>query len=370
MLKTLAGWLGASSLLFAGCVVATDDSDTSVVEELDEALVGGTLDPSGHPEVVRFDTPMGTVCTATMITRRYFVTAAHCIGYASMQTGGWIQFPLAGVPAQWVERTYAFAGNPIDWTGYGCPGSNHSYCTTGTSTGDVAVGRLASDAPTAGWTPAKISFTTPAASETVTVVGNGCTNRATPGTPQRTRKVIAYDNSNVWCLGDDGAPVFKADGSVGALLTSVNNNRDVYADLPTYKLRIQRTMRQLEGGLNPGIDLHAADIPGQAFVITADARECRTTCQKNKACRAWTWLSGTNRCYQKDATADWTPRDGAVSGTIEPIDPFIWGGLDTPFDLPGANLPGTPVSAPNVADCARQCWENSILCRAYTYVST
>jgi V8-like Glu-specific endopeptidase len=371
-LKTLALWLAATASVCAGCIIASDESLGSAGPgELDEALVGGTLDASAHPEVVRFETPIGTRCTATMITRRYFVTAAHCIGYKSAVVGGTIHFPFAGVPVMNVDQTFAFAGNPISWSTSNCPGSN-SYCTTSKSIADVALGRLSSDAPTGGWTPARIAFTRPDASTTnnVTVIGHGCTSRSNPTTSQRTRKDTAFGNSNVYCPGDDGAPMFKSDGTIGALLVGVNaaGTGDIWADLPTYKLRIQRTIRQLEGGLNPGIDLHDADIPGQAVVITSDARDCRATCQKNASCRAWTWLSGTNRCYQKDATADWTPRDDAVSGTIEPIDPFIWGGLDTSFDLPGSNLPNMPVPANNPADCARLCWEN-LVCRSYTFVS-
>ncbi|HKU37935.1 MAG TPA: PAN domain-containing protein [Polyangiales bacterium] len=361
-----------TSLLSACAAEVSEPEDSVGVANLDEALTGGIIDRVNHPEVVQFTAGSGGQCTATMITRRYFVTAAHCVAYASRATGGTITFTALGGSPLPVQEVFAFAGSPTLWQTSSCslPGNTNPYCSTGVGLADVALGRLAADAPAAGWTPARISSSGPAGTEVVNLWGYGCGVRPPANWDRRTFTSTYNTTGGVICPGDSGGPVFRADGTIGAIISGGNGTIDVFADLPSYKLRIQRMIRQLEGGLNPGIDLHAADIPGQAFVITPDARECRTTCQKNKACRAWTWLSGTNRCYQKDATADWSPRDGAVSGTIEPIDPFIWGGLDTPFDLPGSNLPGMPVSAPSVADCARQCWENSFLCRAYTYVST
>jgi hypothetical protein len=366
--------LVAVTLLLCACAAEVSQTeDPADVESVHQALQGGTPDNVHRPEVVLFTAATGGKCTATMITRRYFVTAAHCTGYQAGVGGGTITFTaLAGSPMFDVDRVFAFAGSSSLWESLSCGKPDvpeHAYCSTGVGPSDVALGRLKSDAPAGGWTPARISTSAPAPNEGVTAWGYGPCATGVPVSRRFINQPYAT-NIGFTCKGDSGGPLFRADGTIGALVSGgIPGTSDAFADLPNFKLRIQRTIRQLEGGLNPGIDLHAADIPGQAVVITSDAPACRATCQKNAACRAWTWISGTNRCYQKDATADWTPRDDAVSGVIEPIDPFIWGGLDTPFDLPGLNFPNQPVTAANPADCARQCWESTV-CRAYTYVST
>jgi hypothetical protein len=178
-----------SVLALTGCVADSESAEPAVSAE-EEPLLGGVASNS-LPMVGLFSfTNMGD-CTATMISRRYFVTAAHCIGYQPrLQSGvnGTATLTLTAVPGLGVlpvAQVFAFAGNPSKYTSFSCPFSMNPYCSTGVGEFDIALGQLAAPLPVSpNWTPAPMSSVEPVSNQVITLVGYGCNTRAMPAPPR------------------------------------------------------------------------------------------------------------------------------------------------------------------------------------------
>ena len=129
--------------LFASLVVmlsacAIEDPDAADDQSSDsQDLLNGTP-TTARPEVAKFLVPSGggAFCTATVISPTTFITAAHCIDNAPMESGGSLLF-VNGTSIQ-VVRTFA----------QGAFGNDN----------DIAIGLLSSNAP---FSPGSISSTEP-----------------------------------------------------------------------------------------------------------------------------------------------------------------------------------------------------------------
>src|SRR4051812_23798122 len=107
-MKSIVGrWLLLLPLL-AGCggLSESDAPGDEPENELsdgtrDQSLIGG-VNTTARPEVglINITTSgVGFNCTATLISARYFITAAHCNGYRPYATGGTFTITRNPVPA-------------------------------------------------------------------------------------------------------------------------------------------------------------------------------------------------------------------------------------------------------------------------------
>ena len=224
--------LAVASLAFVGfgCAQLDDGPDTS---EETSALLNGTS-TSARGEVAKFWHPGGGYCTATMISTRTFLTAAHCIEYAPLIVGGTMEFQ-GSLGTFNVLETFSQGGQ--------------------TGPDDNAVGRLQTQVSSI--TPATVSNVQPA-NQYLTTLGYGCVggrNTDDCGATDRTYITYFYDGTNTYfhSKGDSGGPTF-----IGAL----NNNGeivrvhsthdypdgpDVGADAVTYRTQILSLSNQLNG---------------------------------------------------------------------------------------------------------------------------
>ncbi|HEY4244629.1 MAG TPA: hypothetical protein VGM88_32670 [Kofleriaceae bacterium] len=165
-----------------GCAVDDVDTDTDVSD-----IVGGTVDTTHHPEIFKLHVA-GVDCTATLMSASTFIATGRCINY---------------VYTTRAPGTATFLDGSTRATGLLLGLSN----TTGSN--DLVFGQLQTPV-TFSFTPAAFSTYEPS-SETLTILGNGCTVRTAGCSPAvRSYRTYFYSgqSSQYDSFGDFGAPTW------------------------------------------------------------------------------------------------------------------------------------------------------------------
>jgi hypothetical protein len=218
--QRLRGIAGAASLALAmGCAPPdepagdlTDDpaAPASQLEGIAQPLVGSTVSRS-RPEIGVFtNDDRGLMCSATIVDRRYLLTAAHCLRYVSG--------PVAGSYA-FMDGFKVAATIPVD-RGY----------ALGTVKGnkDIALVHLTMEVPPSMATPASIAAAWPKKGTLGTYFGFGCDARGTKsaiGIKQFVEFTVG-SKTKVLCEGDSGGPVVVGGAFGGGPVFAVNSGFD------------------------------------------------------------------------------------------------------------------------------------------------
>ena len=194
--------LCALGMLTVGACGDPDATSPTETEDVSSPILGGSPVPAGiRREVGLVSTSSGS-CTATMITPRHFLTAAHCINFQGSTRGGSLNLEAAAnLP---VDRIFSLGTNQL---------GQH----------DLAVGQLFNPVSSSVAIPATVGFSAPSYSTTITQVGFGCTNRQS-GVGFGTKRFLTFtrgSNNDVVCPGDSGGPGFLGSLTSGGALVLV-----------------------------------------------------------------------------------------------------------------------------------------------------
>lgn len=334
--------------------------DEPTAQSSDE-IIGGTQ-TTARPEVASIGG-----CTATLISRQYFITASHCIGYQARSTGGTLTVTLNPPPAPpasptqsfTIDAIYGFNGDPI-----GAAANN------GLGRYDIAIGRLASSIPTSVALPGLIADREPIAGETVTAFGYGC-NQKQPtqsGGGVKRFRTFTWPPTDVICPGDSGGPIFAGNLAANGPILAINSGffsasgtQDILALPGNLKSRVEALLRSLDEGtqepLESNIDRPGGDLPGMPL-SAGSASSCRNLCSGRPDCKSFTFV-GSN-CWLKGSIPTAFTSSGVTSGVM-------LRGLELGLDRGGADI--TSFTATNAAACRDQCSQRSD-CQSFSYVTS
>lgn len=351
----------------AGCADLADSEDEPAVSVADEELVGGFA-TAARPEVGRFFNGAGSSCTATLIAPRIVATAAHCLEpmytATTVAAGAAFQFTDAGgtLRTYSVNRVHSFATKRFE------------FVPAGTFTTDLAILRLTAEVPPAQAVPADISLQQPFAGNQSTIFGFGCTDRtpASGGGFKQARTFNFGTATSALCWGDSGGPVTFGTATGGAALWGVNSDfnfvggtddwTDIFADVPLYRKQIEDIIRAWDGANEIGWNRPGMDY---ANVLVASAAACRTTCETDGACAAFTFTpeGAGGRCRLKNGAPEpflaWN--NAVVSGLANK---FEFG-----IDRFGAEYAGFAPPEARAESCAAACGRDHG-CHGWTYEAT
>jgi hypothetical protein len=302
-----------------------------------------------------------SICTVTMLSRRYFLSASHCIAHQARSVGGRI-LVTDGTP-----NSLRFSIDSIYSLG--------KYFTEETAKPfDLALGRMLEDIPPSLAVPAVIAERNPVTPEQVTAIGYGCTQRGAGDVGTKRVRSYFFPPSDVSCGGDSGGPIFAgnlaANGEIVATMvggSTIGGMRDIIAFPTPNKNRIEAMMRSLDdrpGGGEPfetSTDRPGSDLPGMP-ILASSRTNCHDQCAANLQCRAWMFIgtSAGTKCHLKSQVPNAVTTSGRTSGVI-------LRGLEIGLDRPGADL-GPPLTTTGPAQCRNECSRHAT-CRAFTWVT-
>ncbi|HET7544431.1 MAG TPA: PAN domain-containing protein [Polyangiaceae bacterium] len=308
---------------------------------------------SARPEVGIVNGNSAGFCTGTLISQRFFITAAHCIGGNAREASAGNTFTI-GSNSYPIVDVYGLDGHPQTVE----PGPN------GLSIYDIAIGRLATPVPTSVATPATIADREPSNGEWVTDIAYGCTESEGHGNKHYRSFQWPFSDGTLLCGGDSGGPLFLGDlaGQPGELI-GINSGTPAFIVFPArVKSRIEALVRSLDGGeqapLQTGINRSGGDLPGSP-VSTASASTCRQACAERPDCRSFTFTSPSS-CSLKANVPSGSSSSSSTSGVL-------WRGLEIGWDRPGPAF-AAPITA-NAEACRDVCSRNT-QCRAFSWVAS
>lgn len=286
--------LAIAALPALGCGADLDD-----VAPAQSALLNGQT-TSARPEVAQFKSPTGNACSATLISKRTFVTAANCLNRDWMDKGGTLT--VAGVPMA-VERTMS-QGYLYD--------------------DDLAYGRLTAPASV---TPAAIATTEPGAGW-ITAIGFGCmTNTCTP--PAAKNYMQYWYNgstpSSINQAGDAGGAVFAGLLADNGALVRVAGGRDPvspYTDYGVDTIRYRSFIQAMDTAYNNDGISYRAQVQNNGWMqAVQNGNTAGTTNQslRLEGLQIWSPRAGVNVCYSAYVqNIGWQQEvcDGLLAGTV------------------------------------------------------
>jgi len=367
--RSLAGGLALTALGAYGCSAATDDFvDTGArghdaadygVSTRSEPLINANTTPQRFEvgKLHYLDDRAHPGCTATLIHRRFFISAAHCGAYPVPLRTDRITFTTSdGDQTYVVDRAWLLP----PWLDPTSP--NYTPFNTAASlNSDILIGRLAAQVSTS-ITPATIAAVFPADGSIVSIYGYGgfgvdkCVSA--PDGNKRARTFTWGAPPYPVCGGDSGGPTFDQGLFFGNQMT-VTGSADGSGSLVHMRERIYDEMRKMiNWPAAPDRWLSGTAREGATLSTVGNVSSpaaCEAACISNSQCDAWT-LDGTS-CALKGEVGRWVPSNSATSG-VRPV-------VEFGQDRSTGNLLSTQ-GAVTPHDCAARCGRNPN-CFSYVY---
>lgn len=276
-------------LLLIGCGGEFDEGPDAIASETaSDALIGG-IATNDRPAIGKLDN-----CTATLVDRRYVLSAAHCFNYLTGPTSN--GFTIRDVNGAFVERI------PIDY----------AYALgAAAGTRDVAFARLERDAPSSV-APVQIATTSPSAGDRVTAFGFGCQSRPTGSRGWKQYRSYDFGDTSWNCRGDSGGPRTFGNLNVPGAIWGVNSGY--------YR--------------NSGIDILGSTATTDAHEVLIGLRRLGHSTERNHAVAqvpAWSTASGVS-AFAGDF-------DGDGRGDVAMVGGSTWSSIPVAFGNGSGRFP-------------------------------
>ena len=306
----------------AACVESGEPEPASTATATDE-IVNGIAAPTKT-----FVTFFRNNCSSVLIHNSYLLTAGHCINFNNHD----ISF---GESVAVIDANGRNAGNfPINrahtFGHLGDANSPISFTQEPTGDGgttDVALVRLINPIPSSLAATVEVANNFPPNGSAATLFGFGCTNRSQPNTAGQRRSFTYTFGSatQALCAGDSGGPAVIGDANGfatwGINVGTNSSGNDVFGSAVFFEDKIMSAVYSWEGTVfergfdRAGFDFSIFDLS------TASPDLCRSSCQANDNCRAFTYVQPgvygpSARCFLKSAAGPWRPCEVCTSGTV------------------------------------------------------
>lgn len=340
------------SLMSAGCAGPDDTAEQRVGE-----LKNGTS-TSLKPAIGQLFGNFGG-CTASLISPRHAVTAAHCNLHADTLFGS-NTVSIGGVSRN-VSRIYLFG--PEAQPGQGVPPGNLDFNV------DVALLELDSAIPSANATPMFVSAGAPSGGRQSTMWGFGPNGVNCTG--PSSKRFVTFNfgtNTSEFCPGDSGGPATydgsTANGAIWGVTSFTSGNGDVWGNVSRYKEDILSVVRMWDAGNGMGLTGLEAGFRRDGVVLStftqSGAVACQASCNGNSSCNSFRFQTSSGACTLLSSVGDWVADPAFVSG-LSAQDRFEIG-----VDRPGFDY---NVTTQALSTCSLNC-SNDSRCAAFSWVSS